>query len=162
MNQMYNKTDNPKRKAGRAVPLQDRHNHSFKSGLLSRLCCAALALLLAFGGVSALRGSFDGLLPVVHAEEEDITERLSLARKDFTGTWHSTTEMENVDYLKQTQYHFISRCRVYIDEGKELKVRRERENATGGDGSVVYMYENSELHLRGGSMTGMCDEYDYK
>ena len=68
MNQMYNKTDNPKRKAGRAVPLQDRHNHSFKSGLLSRLCCAALALLLAFGGVSALRGSFDGLLPVVHAE----------------------------------------------------------------------------------------------
>ena len=84
MNPMYNKTDNPKRKAGRAVPLQDRHNHSFKSGLLSRLCCAALALLLAFGGVSALRGSFDGLLPVVHAETHwDRTIATGATNKEF-------------------------------------------------------------------------------
>ena len=67
MNQKYNKTENPKGRSGHSVPLQDRHNASSRPRLFFRLGCAALALMLAVGGVSLLRSSFEAQLPMVHA-----------------------------------------------------------------------------------------------
>ena len=143
MNQMYNKTDNPKRKAGRAVPHQDRHNHSFKSGLLSRLCCAALALLLAFGGVSALRGSFDGLLPVVHAETHwDRTIATGATNKEFDGEYPRVIEI-NVD----------ANTTMLIKDTAKINIGRD---SGSNDASEIQVYTGATLNLEG-EITGTAE-----
>ena len=100
MRKMYNKTDDSKCKAGHVIRFRNRHDASSRSGLLLRLGCAALALMLAVGGVSLLRSSFEAQLPMVHAEEDEIEIDNSTMIRSIIGEEYSC-HRSNKNRLKE-------------------------------------------------------------
>ena len=135
MRRICSKTDNLKCKAGRAAPTHDKHNASSRSGLLFRLGSAALALLLAVGGVSLLRSSFNGRLPLVQAAV-NTDARLEVAE--------SQVMITNDVYPNLKQLNVKTSAKLTINPTADITMTGEDSSS-----SEVDLWANSTLHLKG-------------
>ncbi|MBQ3928891.1 MAG: hypothetical protein II711_02210 [Clostridia bacterium] len=157
MRRICSKTDNLKRKAGRAVLPRDRHDASSRSGLLLRLFSAALALMLAVGGVSLLHLSFSEQLPVVQAANGEIIT-------EATGsTWDSNINMAPDQTTVQVVKIFLGATPTpSSDNGGSMIIRAGKTvemvpDGGSNDSSVIQILQGASLHLHG-AMTGHFDE----
>ena len=157
MSQKYNKTENPKGSSGHSVPLQDRHNASSRPRLFFRLGCAALALMLAVGGVSLLRSSFEAQLPMVHAATgATISEAAGQ-------TWEANVNMSPGDTSIQVcKIFLLSTSSSTTDNGGKMVINSGKTvemviDDGYNDASVIEILSGATLHLYG-TMTGNFDE----
>ena len=143
MRKMYNKTDDSKCKAGHVIRFRNRHDASSRSGLLLRLGCAALALMLAVGGVSLLRSSFDVQLPVAYAE-------VHWDRTISTGG--QNTEI-NDSYPRLIEVNVYSGDTMTVTKNGEMNLGHDSGD---NDASEIELRSGATLNLRG-KITGECE-----
>ena len=139
MRKMYNKTDDSKSKAGRTVSLQDKHDAPSRPGLLLRLGSAALALLLAIGGVSLLHRSFDVQLPVAHGVGTETEPENIEIHAVINPDWDSDTKMEGSDVWYTKKIRIETGKKMYVREGKTIHMLTNLSSTGNSDNSGIYI-----------------------
>lgn len=138
-------------------PHRERQKASFRSRLLLRLSCAALALLLAIGAAPLLRHSFNVPLPVVYGVGTESNPENIEIRAVIDPDWDSDTEMDGYSIWYSKKIRIETGKNMYLREGKTIHMMNNQSSTGNSDNSGIYINGNAELHVYG-KITGEFDE----
>ena len=157
MKKRRGKTGDSDGRVGCAPPHRERQKASFRSRLLLRLGCAALALLLAIGVAPLLRHSFNVPLPVVYGVGTESNPENIEIRAVIDPDWDSDTEMDGYSIWYSKKIRIETGKNMYLREGKTIHMMNNQSSTGNSDNSGIYINGNAELHVYG-KITGEFDE----